>query len=62
MISELTEQVANGGAAAPLFGFLVGLALSVSPLALPSVPVVLATVAPGWLDSRRRPRAGADGP
>ena len=49
MISELTEQVANGGAAAPLFGFLVGLALSVSPLALPSVPVVLATVAPGRL-------------
>lgn len=49
MISELTEQVANGGAAAPLFGFLVGLALSISPLALPSVPVVLATLSPGRL-------------
>ena len=49
MISQLTEQVANSGAAAPLFGFLVGLALSFSPLALPSVPVVLATVSPGRL-------------
>lgn len=49
MISRLTEQVANSGAAAPLFGFLVGLVLSFSPLALPSVPVVLATVSPGRL-------------
>lgn len=49
MISELTEQLANSGVAAPLFGFLVGLVLSVSPLALPSVPVVLATVSPGRL-------------
>jgi cytochrome c biogenesis protein CcdA len=49
VITELTQEVANAGAAAPLFGFLVGLALSFSPLALPSVPVVLATVAPGRL-------------
>lgn len=53
MIGELTEEVANSGAAAPLFAFLAGLALSVSPLALPSVPVVLATVSPG--------RVAADG-
>jgi cytochrome c biogenesis protein CcdA len=61
-VAELTQRVAETGALGVLFGFLVGVALSLSPLSLPSVPVVISAVAPGRLDESgsRRLRPAVD--
>lgn len=47
MIDQLIAKVAEGTVLAPLLGFAVGALLSLSPVALPSVPVVISTLAPG---------------
>ena len=49
-LSELTGRVAESGPAGVVFAFLVGLVLGVSPISLPSVPVVMAALAPGRVD------------
>ena len=57
MIEMMLERLADGSAAAPLLGLAIGLLLGLSPLALPMVPAVVATVSPGWIDddgTRRR--------
>ena len=61
-VAELTQRVAETGAIGVVFGFLVGVALSLSPLSLPSVPVVISAVAPGRLDEggSRRLRPAVD--
>lgn len=50
MIDWLFGLVESGTIAAPLFGLALGAALGVSPVALPMVPAVIATVSPGTLD------------
>jgi cytochrome c biogenesis protein CcdA len=47
VIEQLIAKVAEGTVLAPVFGFVVGALLGVSPVALPSVPVVISTLAPG---------------
>lgn len=51
-IVELTSRVADSGPAGVLFGFLVGMVLGLSPVSLPSVPVVVSALSPGELDER----------
>lgn len=52
MVDWLFDLLENGSIAAPLFGLAIGAALGVSPVALPMVPAVIATVSPGTVDSR----------
>lgn len=61
-VAQLTQRIAETGAVGIVFGFLVGVALSLSPVALPSVPVVVSTLAPGRLDEdgSRRLRSALD--
>lgn len=49
-LAELTSRVAEAGPTGVLFGFLVGVVLGPSPISLPSVPVVVAALAPGRVD------------
>ncbi len=52
MIDTLLGRLADGSAAAPLLGLAIGLLLGLSPLALPMVPAVVATVSPGRVDDQ----------
>lgn len=58
-LTDLTARIAESGAAGILFGFLVGVVLGLSPVSVPSVPVVVSALAPGKLDDegarQRRP-------
>ncbi|MGH9187002.1 MAG: cytochrome c biogenesis CcdA family protein [Acidimicrobiales bacterium] len=57
MIDALLAQLDGSASAAPLLAFLVGVVLGLSPIALPSVPAVMALVSPGVVDAdgtRRR--------
>ncbi len=49
-LSELTSRVSAAGPAGVFVGFVVGIVLGLSPLSLPSVPVVMAALAPGRID------------
>lgn len=51
-LAELTQRVAESGPAGVAFAFLVGVVLGVSPVSLPSVPIVVATLSPGEVDDR----------
>ena len=46
MIEDLTARIPDAAGMAPLFAFLIGALLSVSPVALPSLPVVMSAVVP----------------
>lgn len=46
LLEGATMQIAAGGTAAPVFGLLAGAILSLSPVALPSVPAVSAVMGP----------------
>ncbi|MEJ7774175.1 MAG: cytochrome c biogenesis protein CcdA [Nocardioidaceae bacterium] len=46
LVEGVIAQVAAGGAGAPVFGLIAGAVLSISPVALPTVPVVSAVMGP----------------
>lgn len=50
MIDTMLERLAEGHTMAPLLGVAIGMLLGLSPLALPMVPAVVATVSPGRID------------
>ena len=58
-LTDLTARIAESGTLGVLFGFLVGVVLTLSPVSFPSVPVVVSALAPGKLDEegsrQRRP-------
>lgn len=58
-LPDLTARIAESGIVGVLFGFLVGVVLTLSPVSFPSVPVVMSALAPGKPDEeggrRRRP-------
>ena len=49
MIENLIARIPDAALLAPLLGFVAGALLSVSPVSLPSVPVVMSALAPGTL-------------
>lgn len=49
-IAELTQLVAESGPVGILFGLVVGIAVGLSPISLPSVPVVISALSPGQVD------------
>lgn len=51
-LADLTQRVAETGPLGIVFGFLVGVVLGLSPVSLPSVPVVMSALSPGRLDSK----------
>ncbi len=51
MIEDLTARVADGATLAPLLALAIGALLSLSPVALPSVPAVVSVLAPGRFDA-----------
>ncbi len=51
MIEWLIGALAEGVHPAPLLGLVIGLVLTLSPVSLPAVPAVMATVSPGGLDA-----------
>jgi cytochrome c biogenesis protein CcdA len=57
-MDALFEWLAEGSAAGPLIAFAIGILLGFSPVALPSLPVVVGALAPGRLDQDglRRPQ------
>ena len=59
MIASLTARLAEGTGYAVLLGLAIGVLLGLSPISLPSVPAVVAMVAPRqldeWGDRRRWP-------
>ena len=58
MIDTLIARLSEGTVFAPLLAFWVGVFLSLSPIALPSLSVVVSALAPGRLDAggrRQRP-------
>lgn len=55
MIEDLVARIPDTAGLAPLLAFVAGALLSVSPIALPSLPVVMAAVTPGT-----RPATGTD--
>lgn len=57
MIDLLLERIPDARVLAPLLGFAAGAVLSLSPVSLPSVPVVLSALAPGQLDGEGRRHA-----
>jgi len=58
-LTDLTAKIAESGTVGVLFGFLVGVVLTLSPVSFPSLPVVMSALAPGKPDDeggrRRRP-------
>ena len=50
-IAELTSRIAESGPFGILFGLLVGIAVGLSPVSLPSVPVVMSALSPGRLEN-----------
>lgn len=51
MVDWLIGQVAEGVWPAPLLGLAIGVLLTLSPVSLPAIPAVVATVSPGELDA-----------
>lgn len=49
-MNYLFELLGAGTAAGPLLGFAIGVLLGLSPIALPTIPAVVGTLAPGRLD------------
>lgn len=49
MIESLISHLSEGSLLGPLLGFAVGALLGLSPIALPTVPAVLATVSRGYV-------------
>ena len=47
MVEEIVARIPESAAIAPLVAFFAGALLSVSPISLPSVPVVVSVLAPG---------------
>lgn len=47
MVEDLVARIPDAALLAPLLGFLAGALLSLSPISLPSVPVVMSAVSPG---------------
>lgn len=58
MIEDLVARIPETAGLAPLLAFVAGALLSISPIALPSLPVVVSAVAPG---TRPATDADADG-
>ena len=59
VVESVIARIPEAAYLAPVLGFLAGAVLSVSPVSLPSVPVVVAAVAPGSVSEagvRQRPR------
>ena len=54
MIENLIARLAEGTVLAPVVAFAVGVLLSLSPVALPSLSVVVSAVAPGSVDPAGR--------
>lgn len=52
MIDNLIGRMAEGSAAGPILGYLIGVLLGLSPVALPTVPAVMGVLSPGRLDER----------
>lgn len=50
MLEPLIGRLADGSVLGPLLGFAVGALLGLSPVALPTIPAVLATVSRGRVD------------
>lgn len=59
MVENLIARIPEAALLAPLMGFLAGALLSLSPVSLPSIPVVVSALSPGTLsetgERRRRP-------
>lgn len=59
MVEDLIARIPDAAVLAPLLGFVAGALLSLSPVSLPSVPVVVSTLSPGTLSAtgerHRRP-------
>ena len=51
MVDWLIGQVSQGVWPAPLLGLAIGVLLTVSPVSLPTIPAVMATVSPGEIDA-----------
>lgn len=51
MVEWLIGALAEDVGPAPLLGLVIGLVLTLSPVSLPAVPAVMATVSPGALDA-----------
>lgn len=51
MTEVLLERLADASTLAPLLGFAVGVALSLSPVSLPALTVSVAALAPGQMDT-----------
>lgn len=49
MVAWLIGQLADGSMLGPVLGFSIGVLLGLSPVALPTIPAVLATVSPGYV-------------
>lgn len=49
MVEDVIARIPDAAVLAPLLGFLAGALLSLSPVSLPSVPVVMSALAPGTL-------------
>lgn len=56
VVEDLIARIPEAAILAPLFGFLAGALLSVSPVSLPSIPIVVSTLSPGTMseDGTRR--------
>jgi cytochrome c biogenesis protein CcdA len=62
LVELLTAQIEQAGLLAPLLGLLVGVALTLTPLAWPSVPAVVALVGPARAAAREDRPAAISGP
>lgn len=49
MVEPMIARLADGSLLGPLLGFVVGALLGLSPVALPTIPAVLATVSRGYV-------------
>lgn len=56
MVEDLIARIPEAAVLAPLLGFLAGALLSLSPVSLPSVPVVVSALGPGTVATEDRPR------
>ena len=56
VLDPLLARLADSASLAPLVGLLIGIALSLSPISLPSIPAVMAMVSPGRVEGGERTR------
>lgn len=54
MLDSLLDQIPDAALLAPVLAMLAGALLTVSPIALPSIPVVVSAVAPGTVTDQGR--------